>query len=294
MPLKKFNFRALISLTLLWMFLTLLVSGVVLFISPPGRIAHWTDWALLGLTKEQWQAVHTLASLVFVVGGIFHLLDLNRRAIWNYLKRSRRPDSPFRMSLLFSVILSALVLAGTVAGLPPFSMVIGLGEWATESWETPQSSPPTPHAEEWTMRQAVERLGIDPESARSALETAGFTPKGPDQTLREMADENGTTPAILFKTLAAAQPVGGQRLRPVGSASMGLGRKSLSDVAQEAGIGLDEALIRLKAQGIEAQATDSLRELARRHDRTPVELWTILTGGKAGNKALRRWTSQKN
>ena len=52
MALKKFNFRALTSLTLLWMFLALLVSGVVLYIAPPGRIAHWTDWALLGLTKE--------------------------------------------------------------------------------------------------------------------------------------------------------------------------------------------------------------------------------------------------
>ncbi len=278
MTLPRFNFRALTSLTLLWMFLALLVSGVVLYISPPGRIAHWTDWALLGLTKEQWQAVHTLASLVFVVGGLFHLLDLNRRAIFNYLKRSRRPDSPFRMSLLISAVLSMVVLAGTVAAIPPFSWVTGLGEWATESWETPQNSAPAPHAEEWTMRQAVESLGVDPESARSALEAAGFTLKGPDQTLRQMADENGTTPAILYQVLAAVQPVRGERVKAVGSASRGLGRRSLSDVAQEAGITLEEALIRLEAQGIQAGSADSLRDLAKRYDKTPVEVWRVLTG----------------
>lgn len=280
MALTRFNFRALTSLTLLWMFLALLVSGVVLFIAPPGRIAHWTDWALLGLTKEQWQAVHTLAALTFVVGGVFHLLDLNRRAIWNYLKRSRRPDSPFRMSLLFSVVLSIVVLAGTVAGLPPFSLVTGLGDWATESWETPQTLAPAPHAEDWPLRRAVESLGIDPESARTGLETAGVTVKGPDQTLRELADENDTTPVTLYHVLAAVQPGGGKKARPAGSPSKGLGRRSVSDVAQEAGISSDEALVRLKAQGIEAQATDSLRELSKRYDRTPAELWRLLTGGE--------------
>lgn len=282
MALPRFNFRALTSLTLLWMFLALLVSGVVLYISPPGRIAHWTDWALLGLTKEQWQAIHTLASLVFVVGGFFHLLDLNRRAIWNYLKRSRRPDSPFRMSLLFSLILSVVVLAGTVAAIPPFTWVTGLGEWATESWETPQNSAPAPHAEEWTMLQAVESLGIDRESAWSALEAAGFTVEGPDQTLREMSDENGTTPAVLYQVLVAVQPVGDEGVRPVGSVSRGLGRRSLSDVAQEVGITLEEALIRLDAQGIEAESADSLRELSKRYDRTPAEVWRIVTGEETG------------
>ncbi|MCD4748441.1 MAG: DUF4405 domain-containing protein [Thermoanaerobaculales bacterium] len=276
MALPKFNFRSLISLTLLWMFLALLVSGVVLYIAPSGRIAHWTDWALLGLTKEQWQAVHTLASLVFLVGGLFHLLDLNRRVIWNYLKRSRRPDSPFRMSLLASVVLSITVLAGAVVGLPPFSFVTGLGEWVTESWETPQRSAPAPHAEEWPLRQAVETLGIDPEGARTALEAAGFTVQGSDQTLREMADENGSSPVILYQVLAVAQPGGGRRAGSAESPSRGLGRKSLSDVAQEIGIGCDEAIARLQAQGIEAQAGDSLRELAKRYERSPAELWRVL------------------
>ncbi|MEN8163805.1 MAG: DUF4405 domain-containing protein [Acidobacteriota bacterium] len=278
MALPRFNFRSLISLSLLWMFLALLVSGVVLYIAPPGRIAHWTDWALLGLTKEQWQAIHTLASLVFVVGGLFHLLDLNRRAIWNYLKRSRRPDSPFRMSLLLSVILSAVVLAGTVTDVPPFSWVTGLGEWATESWETAQNSAPAPHAEEWTMRQAVETLGIDSGAAKQALEVAGFTVEDPDQTLREVADDNGTTPAMLYQVLAAVQSTEGAGARPVASNPTGLGRKSLADVAQEVGINLDEALARLAAHGLEAEDTDSLRDLAKRYDKAPVEIWRVVTG----------------
>jgi len=260
------------------MFIALLVSGVVLFIAPPGRIAHWTDWAILSLTKEQWQAVHTLASLVFIVGGLFHAIDLNRRAIWNYLKRSRKPDSPFRMSLLVSVVLSVAVLFGTVAGIPPFSFVTGLGEWATESWETPQSSAPAPHAEEWTLRQVVESLGIDSNSARTVLETAGFTITGPEQTLRDMADNNDTTPAIVYQILTVVESNGKEKIRPAGSGQRGLGRRSLNDITDQAGIPLDEILARLKAQGIDAESTDTLRDLSKEYNKTPGELWALVTG----------------
>jgi len=30
------------------------VSGLVLWAAPPGRIANWTDWAMLGLRKHDW------------------------------------------------------------------------------------------------------------------------------------------------------------------------------------------------------------------------------------------------
>ncbi len=252
------------------------VVDVIRVVDP--RIAHGTDWATLSLTKEQWQAVHTLASLVFIVGGLFHAIDLNRRAIWNYLKRSRKPDSPFRMSLLVSVVLSVAVLFGTVAGIPPFSFVTGLGEWATESWETPQSSAPAPHAEEWTLRQVVESLGIDSNSARTVLETAGFTITGPEQTLRDMADNNDTTPAIVYQILTVVESNGKEKIRPAGSGQRGLGRRSLNDITDQAGIPLDEILARLKAQGIDAESTDTLRDLSKEYNKTPGELWALVTG----------------
>ena len=62
MARKGFNFRSFTSFILVWTFLTLLVSGAVLYIAPPGRIANWTRWQLMILTKEKWQAVHIFFS----------------------------------------------------------------------------------------------------------------------------------------------------------------------------------------------------------------------------------------
>jgi len=55
-PLMKktsnFQLRAMISVLLALAFPALLVSGLVLFVSPPGRVANWTDWRLFGLSKH--------------------------------------------------------------------------------------------------------------------------------------------------------------------------------------------------------------------------------------------------
>jgi len=78
MARRGFNFRSFTAFILTWTFLTLVVSGAVLYIAPPGRIANWTRWQLIILTKEQWQAVHTLTAVAFLVGGLFHLLKFKR------------------------------------------------------------------------------------------------------------------------------------------------------------------------------------------------------------------------
>jgi hypothetical protein len=47
-------------------FLALAISGAVLWVSPPGRIANWTDWAMLGLRKSEWIDLHIWFALLFV------------------------------------------------------------------------------------------------------------------------------------------------------------------------------------------------------------------------------------
>ena len=74
MASKNFSFKTFTSFILAWSFLALIISGAVLYVAPAGRIANWTRWQLIILTKEQWQAVHTLAAIVFLIGGLFHLL----------------------------------------------------------------------------------------------------------------------------------------------------------------------------------------------------------------------------
>jgi len=49
-----FPWRALTSVIITVCFVFQVVSGLVLWAAPPGRIANWTDWAMLGLRKHDW------------------------------------------------------------------------------------------------------------------------------------------------------------------------------------------------------------------------------------------------
>lgn len=46
--------RKITSLTGLLSFLITLLTSVILYVVPEGRVAYWADWHLLGLTKTQW------------------------------------------------------------------------------------------------------------------------------------------------------------------------------------------------------------------------------------------------
>ena len=59
--------RAMTSILIAASFLLLLISGAVLFVSPPGRVANWGNWRMIGLTKHEWTGVHTWFAAVFVL-----------------------------------------------------------------------------------------------------------------------------------------------------------------------------------------------------------------------------------
>ncbi len=73
--------KKIISLGLLFTFLLGVITGIVLYIMPHGRIAYWNDWRLLGLNKDQWEALHIVFTFLMVFLGVLHLF-IN----WNIFK----------------------------------------------------------------------------------------------------------------------------------------------------------------------------------------------------------------
>lgn len=82
---QPFMWRAMTSVLIAASFLRLLISGAVLFISPPGRIANWTDWRIIGLSKHDWIGAHTWFAAVFVFAAVFRLV-FNIRPLTNYFR----------------------------------------------------------------------------------------------------------------------------------------------------------------------------------------------------------------
>jgi len=132
----RFQWRAFVSVTSMLSFLGMSVTGVALFVTPPGRIAHWTAWTLFGLTKDQWVGLHIWFSIVFLVAAVFHLY-LNWRPLISYFKNRARRTFALRWEWVLSLAICALVLVGTLGEVTPFSNVLALSERIKHTWDRP-------------------------------------------------------------------------------------------------------------------------------------------------------------
>ena len=70
---QGFKLRGLMTFLLVLSLFIDIVSGVILYIVPPGRITNWTNWTLWGLSKHQWVALHTIFSYILILIVLGHL-----------------------------------------------------------------------------------------------------------------------------------------------------------------------------------------------------------------------------
>lgn len=75
---SSFYTRGFTTFVLAAAFLVLAVTGAVLYITPRGRVANWTDWSLLGLDKQQWSSVHITIATLFLLAAALHLFLIGK------------------------------------------------------------------------------------------------------------------------------------------------------------------------------------------------------------------------
>lgn len=264
-----FNWRATVSLLVASGFLVMAITGIMLYVAPPGRVANWTDWTLLWLTKDQWAAVHISSSLVFVLAGLMHLV-MNRKPFFNYLHTRFHGHEMPRAEGVVAVVAVVALVWGTLANVPPISFLLDLNERAKLMWSTGvDAEPPFGHAEEVSLANLASRDRFDAAAALGALEAEGLeVAMGAETTLRQIAEDNGRSPAEVYRVIrtarAATAPAAGWTPAAVESrfAGGGMGRLTVAQLAAEAGIGLDEAQARLAALGLPTAAETRLRQVA--------------------------------
>ncbi len=269
---KSFSWRVFISFGLLIALVMMLVSGVVLYISPPGRVANWTDWRMLGLTKRGWQHQHIIFGFAFLILSMFHLFVINWKAFFSYLKSKTTEGLKSPGELLTIIILSVLFSIGTYYGIQPFSAVIKFGDAISGSWERQEKQAPVPHAELMTLTELAEQpsLGGDPAALKSKLEKAGLKVTSLDQTLAEIATSNGKTAEQVYEFIAPAKTEG-HKLQV-----QGFGKKTLQDIADEAGVSATSLQLALRQKGIESKIDTPLKSIAEKNKLEMNELRRIL------------------
>ena len=209
--------RRCVSLTVFLAFIVMAVTGLVLWITPQGRVAHWAEWRLAGLDKDQWGALHSTFMILFLVTGIWHTV-LNWTALVSYFSDSAKRVRVFTREFNVALLLCAVFVVGTLQAWPPLAWVTGVSDWSKASWEETLGSPPYGHAELDTLERFVNRLGrwgrgqksgLAPMSVEDAvrhLQAAGFDAAAPGATLTDIARDAGRSPQDVMTTLEAAAP----------------------------------------------------------------------------------------
>lgn len=265
---KSFAWKPFTSFFMFLSFVVLLLSGVVLYVAPPGRIANWTRWQLW-LGKEQWQALHTVFATLFIAAAVLHLV-FNWKVLLAYLKTRVHTGTSNRRELAVAVVTSLAVFALTLGDVPPFSTVMAIGEQAKNSWATPETEPPLPHAEGFTLVRLSEVTKQPVEDMLASLRQSGIGDATPESTVGALAAQHALTPQQVYVKLRLPAPPASLAVE------QGLGRKSVAQVCQQLGLGQAEGLRRLEAAGIHASPGATMKELANEYGRTPHDLLPIL------------------
>lgn len=274
---KKFHGRSFTSLFSTFSFLLMTISGIILYFAPPGRISHWSHWEFWALTKEQWQALHTIFSLAFIIIAVFHIY-YNWSALVSYLKKKLRSGVSHRKELLWSSILTIALTIFTIVGVPPFSTIMDWGESLSNSWANTENEPPIPHAESMSLQELSSTLQMPLNDMMRNLRQAGITADNAGVIVEDLAAENNMTPSELYKkmNLKNENSQSGNFSR-----GGGYGRKTVAQICEQYNVSVEEGLARLKEKGIEVTSKDNIRDIAMDHNLVPIDIVTII---QANNK----------
>lgn len=196
----KFQIRGFTSLLLTAVFLILGFSGIILYLTPRGRVANWTGWTMLGLDKQEWQAVHTNLALLFVIVAALHLY-LNWSIFWCYIKRKGSRVLNLKVEMFVALLLAVGITAGAIRGIPPFSTILDWNTQIKDYWERWAAEAPTPHAEELTLRQFADNLGFSASDLIKALQQEQVAVEDASATIAQIARANNMTPADVYAAI---------------------------------------------------------------------------------------------
>lgn len=269
---KRFSFRAFISLYIVLSFLVMTLSGIILYLSPPGRVANWTNWRYIGLLKSEWQSVHTIFTFIFVIAIMFHLF-FNWRPILAYLKTKVETKTKPRKEIFAALTLASLVFVLTLNRTVPFSSVMDFGESLKESWSAPTTEPPIPHAEEQTITKFAQTINLPKEKLLQSLESKGVKVDSDSISIGELSKKNNMTPSELYKIVSESS---GKTIEAP-KEGRGWGRKTIEQICSEMNLSTEEGIARLKAKGISAEQDEKLKDIASRNNTTPVEIANLIT-----------------
>lgn len=270
--------RKITSMTMFVSFLFLVLTSVVLYIVPQGRVAYWADWHMWGLTKTEWGNLHINLGFLFLFAGLLHMY-YNWAPIKAYMKNRAREMKVFTPAFNVALFLTLVVGLGTYLEVPPMSSVIDFGDSIKDKASKTYGEPPYGHAELSSLKLLSKKQGLDLAVAMDMLTKAGIEYRDSGQNLADIAKANGRSPQQVYAIIKDAGITGanGATKKSFPDSPMaGFGNKNIASLCAEFDLMFPVIRRGLAERGVKVEAAMTVKEIAAANDREPMEIFEIL------------------
>ena len=267
--------RRLTSLTASLSFVLMLLTSVILFITPQGRVAYWADWRLWGLTKTDWGNIHINLGLLFLIALSVHIY-YNWKPLISYLKNKAKQIKVFTPEFSLALAITLVFIFGAYNLVPPFGWVMSLNEHFKDAGAEEYGEPPYGHAELSSLKTFAKKMKLDLTMSMKLLEKAGYAVEDSNMTLATIGRRYNIPPQLVYETIKPAGIATAKKSDSKGlpeSPPPGTGKLTLADFCTQYQLNMKLVVRELKKQGIEASEELTLKKIAAKNKTSPSDIY---------------------
>ena len=267
--------RKITSLTATLSFAVMILTSIVLYIVPHGRVAYWADWHLWGLTKTDWGNVHIAVGFLFLITLGLHLY-YNWKPFVSYLKNKLKQIKVFTPEFNVALVITVLFAVGTYLAVPPFSYILTVNDYFKDAATEKYGEPPYGHAELSSLKTFAKKMNLDLKQSMGLLEKAGYAVEDSGTTLAAIGRQYDVPPKAIYeiiKPAAMKEDSGGQSALLPDSPPTGTGNLTLADFCTQFNLNMKQIVRELKRQGMTAAEAQTLKQIAADNNTNPIDLY---------------------
>lgn len=262
------NMRKITSLTALLTFALLMITSIILYIVPAGRVAYWSNWKLWSLSKEQWGAVHINLGFLLLVSIVLHIF-YNWKPIVSYMKTTNKQLRILTVNFNIALVVTLVVFFGTVGGLPPMSSLINLGDAISDDANLFYGEPPYGHAELSPFSDFAYKVKADVEESLKTLKAAGIVVESQAQTIKDIGEANNVPPKKIYELIKPQSSATSKNLAMPEEAPGGTGKRTLAKICEMYRLDSGSIIKGLELKKIHATSDQTMKEIAAANSLDP-------------------------
>ena len=257
-------------------FVVMVLTSIISYIVPQGRVAYWADWRLWGLTKTDWGNIHINLGLLFLLALFLHIY-YNWRPLISYLKNKAKKVKVPTPEFSSALIITTAFIFGTYFSVPPFSWVLSLNAHFKDSGADKYGEPPYGHAELSSLKTFAKKMNLDLAKSIELLDKAGYAVEDGDITLETIGRRYRIPPQLIYETIKPAATFSAQAGESSGrlpqSAPPGTGNLTLADFCTQYNLNMKLVVRELRKEGIEASEELTLKKIATENKTSPTDVY---------------------